>query len=230
MKNIKHIVLAGILVCSCSGDGADSGGQTENKAPSKVSSLTYPTNNLLCISNTLDFQWEASSDPDGDTVSYVLEVSKNNQFSTIDQSFSVSGTTKTVTLEKGVAYYWRVKAKDSKNLSSDFSPVYKFYTEGIGAINHLPFSPDLIFPVLNLVTSSSTVNLRWNASDVDNDALKYDVYLGTSNPPLTKVGENQSINNLIMNLNAATNYYWQVVVKDGKGGVTIGQVWNFKTN
>lgn len=32
------------------------------------------------------------------------------------------------------------------------------------------------------------------------------------------------------NLVSSTNYYWNVLVKDGKGGETIGQVWNFKTD
>ena len=80
----------------------------------------------------LDFQWEAVTDPDGDAVSYTLEISKDNQFSTIDKKLTSSATTNTVTLEKNVAYYWRVKATDNKNMSSDYSPVFQFYTEGEG--------------------------------------------------------------------------------------------------
>jgi hypothetical protein len=62
------------------------------------------------------------------------------------------------------------------------------------------------------------------------DALTYDVYVGTSNPPTAKLGDNISANSLTVSVNASTNYYWKVVVKDNKGGQTIGQIWNFVTD
>ncbi|TGV02967.1 hypothetical protein [Flavivirga rizhaonensis] len=229
MKNVIYLIIIGILTYSCSGGGDDSDTQAENKAPTKVSTLTYPTNNLLCITNVLDFQWEAASDPDGDPVSYVLEISQDNGFTAIDESFTVSNTNKTVTLDKGIAYYWRVKATDSKNLSSDYSSVYQFYTEGEGSLNHLPFAPELLSPELNTTISSGTVNLNWKANDVDDDSLTYDVFFGTENPPVNKEGDNQGENNLTVNINASTDYYWKVIVKDSNGGQTIGQVWSFST-
>ncbi|WP_303319068.1 hypothetical protein Q4Q34_00235 [Flavivirga abyssicola] len=229
MKNVIYLIIAGILTYSCSGGGDDSGEQAENQAPTKVSTLTYPTNNLLCITNVLDFQWEAASDPDGDSVSYVLEISQDNGFAAIDESFTVSNTNKTVTLDKGIAYYWRVKATDSKNLSSDYSSVYQFYTEGDGGLNHLPFAPELLSPDLNTTITGSTVNLNWKANDVDDDSLTYDVFFGTENPPVNKEGDNQEENSLTVNINASTDYYWKVIAKDNNGGETIGQVWSFST-
>ena len=91
MKNINLLILIGIIVASCSsGGGDDTEPPKENKAPGKVATLTYPTNNLLCISNTLEFKWDAATDPDGDPVSYILEISKDNQFLSIDQSVAAS--------------------------------------------------------------------------------------------------------------------------------------------
>ncbi|WP_298285458.1 hypothetical protein [uncultured Lutibacter sp.] len=43
----------------------------------------------------------------------------------------------------------------------------------------------------------------------------------------SKLGNATTLN---VAVNASTNYYWYVVVKDGKGGETKGQVWNFKTD
>lgn len=235
MKHISLLVILGVLVASCSssGGGGDDGPidpPTENQAPEKVGSLAYPTNNLLCTTNILNFEWSAATDPDGDAVSYVLEISETNDFSTLKESLTVSGTTRTVTLEKGVAYYWRVKVVDSKNASSEYSSTYQFYTEGIGQTNHLPFSPELVSPELNASLNGASTILEWNASDVDNDPLTYDVYFDTNTAPTTKVGDNQTAKTLSVDLSASTTYYWKVVVKDDKGGQAIGQVWSFTTN
>ena len=76
-----------------------------------------------------------------------------------------------------------------------------------------------------------TATLEWNASDVDtSDALTFDVYFGTDNPPTEKIGNNQTMKTLDLDLVSSTNYYWKVVVKDNSGGESIGQVWNFKTD
>jgi hypothetical protein len=89
----------------------------------------------------------------------------------------------------------------------------------------------LVNPALNSVQTAATVNLSWTASDVDaSDALTYDVYFGTANPPTIVTSTNQSASTLTKTVAASTTYYWKVVVKDGKGGQTIGQVWSFTTD
>ena len=228
MNKINLLILLGVLVSACSSGGSDS--PEENKAPSNVETLIYPTNNLLCIDNTIEFEWSSSTDPDGDNVSYTLEIAQNNSFSTLDETFTVTTTTKSVTLEKDIVYYWRVKAIDSKGLSSNYSSTYQFYTEGEGVTNHLPFAPELIAPELGTTVSGSSINLEWDCADVDNDVLTYDVYFGTETSPTTKVGDNQTTKTLSVSVNPLTNYYWKVVAKDGEGGESIGQIWSFNTN
>lgn len=231
MKNIFLLVILGILVTACSGGGDDDDDSPEeNKAPSNVESLIYPTNNLLCIDNTIKFEWSPSTDSDGDNISYTLDIARDNSFSALDQTFTTTTTTKSVTLEKDIVYYWRVKAKDSNDLSSGYSATYQFYTEGEGTTNHLPFAPELIAPELTETVSGTPINLEWNCSDVDNDVLTYDVYFGTETVPTTKVGDNQTAKLLSVTVNPATNYYWQVIAKDGEGGESIGQIWSFITN
>ena len=237
MKKLIYIAIITIIVWSCGGGGDDpkpaptpTPTPVENKAPSTPSQV-YPTNNLLCIDNAINFQWNAAVDPDGDAISYLLEVAVNNQFSPVEHSLTVTGTSKDLSLEKGIGYYWRVKAKDSKNLEGSYSSVYSFYTEGNPETNHLPFSPELVQPDLNSVVQNSTVTLKWTASDVDtSDTLTFDIFFGTENPPTTKKGDNQTTNSLDFTVVASTNYYWKVVVKDDKGGEAIGQIWNFKTD
>ena len=89
----------------------------------------------------------------------------------------------------------------------------------------------MVKPALNANIQTTTTALEWNASDVDtSDALTYDVYFGTVNPPTNKQGDNISAKTLNVDVTASKNYYWKVVVKDNKGGKTIGQVWNFVTD
>ncbi|KUO67051.1 MAG: hypothetical protein APF83_03670 [Lutibacter sp. BRH_c52] len=215
---------------SCGGGGDDTPPTPVNTAPT-VPTLASPTNNLLCIDNVVNFTWNASTDAEGGTITYEIQVAKNNLFSPVSHTQTSTTTSKSITLEKGIAYYWRVKATDNKNASSNYSATFNLYTEGLGITNHLPFSPVLVSPALNSVQTTATVNLQWTASDVDtSDILTYDVYFGTVNPPTALVSLNQSASSLNRNVSASTKYYWKVVVKDGKGGQTIGQVWSFTTD
>ncbi|MDO6425157.1 hypothetical protein, partial [Saccharophagus degradans] len=59
MKNIKYLMFLGIMFYSCS-DGDNDTTEKQNQSPSIVSTLTHPSDNLLCITNVLDFKWEAS--------------------------------------------------------------------------------------------------------------------------------------------------------------------------
>lgn len=86
-------------------------------------------------------------------------------------------------------------------------------------------------PELNTTVSGTSTTLSWTASDVDGVALTFDVYLDTSTDPSTKVSENQSNSTFeASGLSAGTTYYFKIVVKDDKGGATIGSVWSFSTN
>lgn len=235
MKKLRlysYLFAFALTLWSCGGGGGDDPDPPTppvNNAPS-TPTLTAPTNALLCTDNTVQFQWSSSTDPDGDAVSYQLQIATDNQFSQNLQTSSMSTSSTTITLNRGVAYYWRVRATDSKSASSPYSATFSFYTEGDGVSNHLPFLPELKNPTQDATVTTASVTLEWEpASDVDGDSLTYDVYLDSNNPPTTQIGDNLSGTTLDENLNASTNYYWRVVVKDGKGE-TVGQVWRFKTD
>jgi len=224
-------LIMSIIMFSCGGsDDGMPDPQPINNAPNKPV-ISTPANNLLCISNVVEFKWEAASDPDGDAIKYQLQIATNNQFTeNVYISPEILGTSYQLTLYKGVAYYWRVKTIDSKGLSSEYSNMFQFYTEGDGGSNHLPFAPNMVTPTLHQIIQTGTTQLKWTASDVDNDPLTFDVYFGTVNPPVTMVSENQSTNTFDVTLIPSSNYYWKIIVNDGNGGKSIGQVWNFKTD
>lgn len=234
MRKIIYLAVLTFLFISCSGGGSDDSSpvpEPVNTAPT-VPTLVAPTNSLLCINNVINFEWSASTDAENNPISYQIQIATDNQFAQIVSTTNISSRTHTVTLDKGKAYYWRVKATDSKNASSAFSSTFSFYTEGIAVTNHLPFLPELIQPVTSTTIVGTTASLRWSASDPDtSDVLTFDVYLGTASPPTAKVAENRTASTFETTaLQAATIYYWRVVVKDNKGGEIIGPVWNFRTN
>ena len=233
MKKFIYIAAISFGLGSCGGGGGDepTPPPVVNTAPT-VPTLSAPVNTVLCIDNVVNFQWNASTDSQSDAITYQIEVSKNAQFNPLAHNVTSTTASKSITLEKGVAYYWRVKATDNKSAASNYSATFTLYTEGVGITNHLPFSPVLVSPALNSVQSAATINLQWTASDVDtSDTLTYDVYFGTDKDNLAIVSPtNQSANSLSRTVAASTKYYWKVTVKDGKGGQTIGQVWNFTTD
>ncbi|SEQ78533.1 Fibronectin type III domain-containing protein [Hyunsoonleella jejuensis] len=224
-------VLVSVLM-SCSSGGDGDGGpepEPENTAPT-VPTQVYPLSNTLCIDNNVVFEWNASTDNEGNPITYRVEVSENSNFSSLAHDVSSSSTSRVITLEKGKSYYWRLKARDTKGEESAYSSVSQFLTEGDGVSNHLPFAPELVVPALNSEIDGTSTTLSWTASDVDGDTLSYDVYLDTNSSPTTKVSENQSGTTYeATGLTAASTYYFKIVVKDGNGGSTIGQVWRFTT-
>lgn len=229
MKNFIYLSIIGLLVSACGG-GSDDPETPQNEAPT-VPTLVAPTDNKLCVDNTVSFQWNASTDANNDAITYHIEVAKDNSFSQIVKTVDVATNNTSIPLETNTAYYWRIKATDSKGLSSISSSTFKLYTSGEAVVNHLPFAPELVEPSINIALTTATATLQWKATDVDaTDVLTYDVYFGTTNPPTAKVSENTSSTSYAVTLEATKEYFWKVVVKDNKGGETIGQVWKFKTN
>ncbi|MEZ0180923.1 hypothetical protein AB9T89_01665 [Flavobacterium oncorhynchi] len=232
MKNFIYLSIIGFLFAACGGGGGDDPvtPPVTNTAPT-VPVLVSPTDGKLCLDNTVSLQWNQSTDTEKDPIVYQIQVAKDNGFTQIVNTLNNSTVSSSLSLEKNTAYYWRVQAADSKGLSSAYSATFKFYTAGTAVVNHLPFAPELVQPVINSALSTATAALKWKASDVDaNDILTYDVYFGTTNPPTAKVTENTSASSFDVTLEAAKEYFWKVVVKDNKGGETVGQVWKFKTN
>ncbi len=230
MKCFFKFILFSLVLHGCSGgSGDDNVPPPVKNNPPTIPILVYPTNNLLCVNNILEFEWGESTDIDGDDITYRIEVALDNQFTQLAFSSTISTTKKVFTLGKGIAYYWRVQAIDSKKYSSNYSTIFNLYTEGIGVSNHLPFAPELVKPEFNSNEPSGDITLGWIGSDADKDTLTFDVYFGTNDQPAL-VSENQIEQSFVATTIPSSTYYWKVVVKDDKGGETIGQIWKFNTN
>lgn len=229
MRKLFFICWISFGIVSCGG-GDEPISEPQNVAPS-IPNLIAPTNGNVCIDNSVTFEWETATDPEKDAISYQLEIAKDNQFTQIIKSTESNTTSQNTTLEKGLTYFWRVKATDSKKLASKYSSIFSFYTEATAISNKLPNFPNLVAPILGLGLNAGTTSLQWSATDADtNDILTYDVYFGLDNPPTAKVVDNKTSTSVDVTTVSQKRYYWKVVVKDNKGGQTIGTIWNFKTN
>ncbi len=155
MKKISLFIFSLILFSSCSSGGDEGDAQT----PPTIPSLVYPTNNLVCINNTVEFKWNASSDAQNDAITYQLDVATDNAFTKNVVTSTTTMLSKSLSLEKGKFYYWRVKAIDSKNKAGEYTSVYAFFTEIQGIVNHLPFIPEIKTPVLHSSISGSSTTL-----------------------------------------------------------------------
>jgi hypothetical protein len=84
MKKFLYTTLIAATLWSCGGGGGGTPTPTPTNNAPATPTLTYPTNNLLCINNQLDFQY-SSTDPDGDAITYLIEIATDNTFANIVQ-------------------------------------------------------------------------------------------------------------------------------------------------
>ena len=67
----------------------------------------HSLSNTLCVDIYGEFKRNATTDAEGRTIFYNIEVSENSSFSPISHSSAVStSTSNTISLNKGESYYW----------------------------------------------------------------------------------------------------------------------------
>lgn len=131
-------------------------------------------------------------------------------------------------LELGKTYYWQVISSDNRG-SENQSPVWQFAT--YAPPNQPPTDPVLVYPASGATGLELNAQMRWQASDPDNDVLTYDVFFG-KDFPLTKVGANLRSPAYAPStfLDASSKYYLKVVARDERGATNANSpVWSFTT-
>ena len=106
----------------------------------------------------------------------------------------------------------------------------KAFTIRVTDVNEAPSVPTLTSPTNAATDIALNTKLVWQASaDPDGDALTYDVYWGTTNPPTTKVvAAKKVLEYTPSGQSISTKYYWKVVANDGSNQ-TETAVWNYTT-
>lgn len=215
-----------LILVSCGG----SGGGSSNEAPSQVTQVIFPTADLLCTDNNVNFQWNAATDPDGDPITYRIIIATDRNLSSVVENRITSTNSITITLEQGVAYYWNVTAIDDSGEESIPSTTLAFFTSGPGITNYAPFTAALNEPADDGSVTAGTVTLSWTGADTDvGDVLTYDLFFGTTNtPPETESGLTTESSNVMVT--SGTTYFWRIDTSDDSGFKTIGQLWSFTAN
>lgn len=108
---------------------------------------------------------------------------------------------------------------------------YPLYLPQISTLplNRAPSLPASPSPANGSTRVNRLAPLTWSGGDPDGDGVVYDVYLGTANPPVTRVVTAQSEARFYPSLAANTTYFWRVIAKDEMRLETAGPIWRFTT-
>ncbi|MCA0447288.1 MAG: hypothetical protein LCH54_13775 [Bacteroidetes bacterium] len=199
----------------------------EPNHPPGIPTGPLPINGSINRPLALDISWSCS-DPDGDALTYDVYFGTSSEPSVIVSANQTAQNYTPLGLTTNTTYYWKIIAKDGKNAPTE-GPVWQFMT--LVALNNPPLVPSSPTPFSNLTTLQPTsVRLSWECSDPDGDALTYDVYFGTNSTAPILVSANQTAQDFTpIGLTTNTIYFWKIVAKDSRGGITTGSVWQFKT-
>ena len=180
--------------------------------------LVYPNDGDNNVSSTVTFSWNSVSD----AISYMLQISADQLFSTIDFSFDpINETSYTVNkLNHSQKYYWRVIAHFDGS-SSDWSSTYEFTTMRPG--------PTLLSPANNQTGVVPDLTLNW--TNLDN-ALTYHVQLAANADFSSVIYDYDQINTAsyyIGDVGYSNSYFWRVRANYSDGISDWSDVWNFRT-
>ena len=242
MKKVffKYFAFASLFIISCGG-GGDGGSDdvitppVQTVDPPSMATLTSPTNNKVCEEGTsvsdsqssVNFQWNAGNNTD----SYDLRITNLNSNQVINQT-NITSTNKTVTLNKGTPYSWKITSKRNGTSKTAESSTWKFYLFGDGISNYPPYPSTLISPSSGHVFSSSTssVELSWEGSHTENLSLTYYLFIDTTDGLQEPISSNQnlSVKSKSVQVNSGNSYYWRVKAKDINNNSSYSTIHSFK--
>ena len=228
-----------VLFASCGGDSGGGGGTpppgpTPTPDPPTSATLLTPVNNENCETGTnisatqatVSFTWAAGQNTD----SYELKVSQLGGSS--QTKSGISGSSTTVTLQRGYQYSWQVISKATGTNETAQSPTWKFYLAGDGVENYAPFPTELVSPASGATVSVSEdgkISLSWSGEDPDGDALTYTVYMDQVDGLQEPVASSITETSLEVSAEKDTVYYWRVKSSDGENSA-FSQIYAFRTD
>ena len=222
MKNLLYILIICCVTSSCSSDSDDVVFNALN-----VSDYISPANNSVCEGTITAGQsgievllsWnEFSNNPTGITYTILLTNLTTNTSQNVVIENGVTSTT--IVLEPNTAYEWIVTATDTSGQSVT-GATGQFHTPYEASTNYTPFPATLNTPASQATVATGNVVFDWSGNDPDTGetaTLTYDLYLGTTNPPVLHTTAITAMNSTV-SLSTGT-YYWSVKSKDVNGNAS----------
>lgn len=197
----------------------------------KPAALIFPENRSECNEgiyidkewSLVNFQWKASRDTD--TYELWMKNSKNPTWTNV----STDKTEMEIQLSRGVQYQWKVISKNGNSAKKATSETWEFYNGGDGITNYAPFTPTLIYPRNEqILRSGDNYYFQWTASDLDNDLLTYDLFVGSHPDSLNLVKTLSGKQEFIYDYAKHNEwYYWKIHVSDDHGNTSKSEINSF---
>ena len=228
---ITGIFVMFVMIMSCSSDSGDTTGQQVKNEPPGKATLLFPFNNTECnegnvLSATeteITFEWEDAAN----ATSYELIIKNLNDNSA--RTLKTERNLFSVALLRATPYAWSVRSINSENDLSSDSETWKFYNSGLPQESHPPFPAEAVSPKSGASVAPGSVQLSWQASDIDNDIVSFNIILDNQFPPVTQVAQ-ISVDHQEVTLNSGEVYYWKVITNDAYGNSSVSPIFQFKTN
>lgn len=193
---------------------------TANDEPAKPVLLS-PAPETEVASKTVTLVTNNSSDPDMDSLVYLFELDKANNFASQDlktSSLIAEGVDVTSwlipeELLENTVYYWRVKVRDgSTEILSDTASFF------VNTIDEAPYTPLLNMPLAGSKVLTDTPLLSAHpSSDPDRDRVRY-IYQVSDNADFAYIVDQSPLMDaeweVSIPLNENMKYYWRAAAQD----------------
>ncbi len=202
-----------------------------------AATLISPENNETCLDgnslndmqSNVNFSWSNSVN----TLSY--EVLVTNLSTQSNQVYPSSSNQITIALNKSEPYAWIVKSIGEVGSTVKQSEQWKFYLAGDAIINYAPFPPELLSPRSGANVTpdiNNLISLNWNASDVDGDLTKFEVYFDQNDATTLNTVIEYKTQETITEVEVENNttYYWKIIAIDANNNQSSSGVYAFRTN
>ncbi len=214
MRKLIFILFIQLILTSCGGGGSEDPVPVPSEPELGAFELVFPENNTLCTEGTeisdtevsIPLKWSNSTN----ATSYEVVLTNTESGSRIEKMTSTNSIN--IILPKATKFSWNVTAI-LQNKGKQSNSAWNFYTEGVSVSNHAPFPASITLED----NKDGTINISWEASDLDNDILKYKVYLGESKDTVELIKETESTFIEKQSIDYNTTYFLMVVVLDKNG-------------
>ncbi len=192
---------------------------TSATPPPGAFSQTSPSNGAAGQAVSGSLSWGASSNATG----YDVYLGTSNPPTTLVSSNQPGTTYSYSGLVNLTTYYWKIVARNSTSTTDATGSPWSFTT-----LSNPPGAFSLLSPSNSAAGQHLSGTLSWQSSA---NALGYDVYLDSVNPPTTVVSSSQAGTSYgYSGLANNTTYFWKVVAKNGPEATTAtGSPWSFTT-